>query len=411
MFVKIISFVSKSSPSIPLSIWVLGGVSFLIKISSVIVYSLTPLFVTQILGASTLALGFLEGFVEAIALSSKIFSGILSDWIHKRKGIIAFGYGLAFISRPILALSTTMGGVFLGRAFDRIGNGLDATPRDALVGDLAPSEIKGACYGLRESLARAGSFVGSLVAVAFLWITQNNYPLVFWIASIPTALALFLLMGFVKDPLREKFEKKKNPKHLRLQDIYHLPLNFWLTLVLSGVFMLSNFSGAFLILKAQNTGLVLYLVPLVMVIQNIATASTAYPVGYLSDKVGRRPMMALGISLVVISDLFLATGQSIFPVLFGVFLWGAQMGITQSLLAILLADSCPQDLRGTGFGLFHLINGLCLITANIMSGWVWNEAGPSVMFFLSGLIAASSTFVLFFIHKKTPCPIKGKKLG
>lgn len=406
MVVKTNSLVSKSYPSIPLSIWVLGGVSFLMKISSVIVYSLTPIFVTQILGASTLVLGLLEGFVEAITLLSKISSGILSDWIHKRKGIIACGYVLAFISRPILALSTTMGGVFLGRAFDRVGNGLDATPRDALVGDLAPSEIKGACYGLRESLARVGSFVGALLAVGLLWITHNNYPLVFWIASIPTALALFLLMAFVKDPLREKFEKKKNPKHLRFQDVYHLPLNFWLTLVLSGVFMLSNFSGAFLIIRAESSGLALYLVPLVMVIQNIATASTAYPVGYLSDKVGRRSMMALGISLVVISDLFLANGQSIYSVLFGVFLWGAQMGITQSLLAILLADSCPQDLRGTGFGLFHLINGLCIMTANIMSGWLWNEMGPSMMFFVSAFIAASSTAILLFIHKKHTLPNK-----
>jgi MFS family permease len=401
MFPKITSKASKPLPSIPLSIWILGSVSFLMKISSVIVYSLTPLFVTQVLGASTLAIGFLEGFVEAIALSSKIFSGILSDWIHKRKGIIAFGYVLAFISRPLLALATTMGGVFLGKAFDRVGNGLDATPRDALVGDLAPPEIKGACYGLRESLSRAGAFVGSLVAVGLLWVTQNNYPLIFWIASIPTILALFLLMAFVKDPLSEKFQKKKTKKHLEFNDIIALPLRFWLTICLSGLFMLSNFSGAFLILKAESTGLDIYLIPLVMVIQNIATASTAYPVGYLSDRVGRRSMMALGISLVVISDLFLGTGQTIYFVLFGVFLWGAQMGITQSLLAIFLADTCPQDLRGTGFGLFHLINGLCLIVANIISGWIWSEVGPSTMFYFSAVAAVASSFILPFIHKKT----------
>jgi MFS family permease len=399
MFLKIASKASKPFPSIPPSIWVLGSVSFLMKISSVIVYSLTPLFVTQVLGASTLTIGFLEGFVEAIALSSKIFSGILSDWIHKRKSIIAFGYVLAFLSRPLLAIATSMGGVFLGKAFDRVGNGLDATPRDALVGDLAPPEIKGACYGLRESLSRAGAFVGSLVAVGLLWITQNNYPLVFWIASIPTALALFLLMAFVKDPLSEKFQKKKIKKHLELKDILALPLRFWLTICLSGLFMLSNFSGAFLILKAESTGLDIYLVPLVMVIQNIATASTAYPVGYLSDKVGRRSMMALGISLVVISDLCLGSGQSIYFVLFGVFIWGAQMGITQSLLAIFLADACPQDLRGTGFGLFHLINGLCLIVANIISGWIWSEAGPSPMFYFSAVVAVASSFILPFIHK------------
>lgn len=401
MFPKITSKASKPPPSIPPSIWVLGCVSHLMKISAVIIYILTPLFVTQILGASTLVIGFLEGFVEAIALSSKIFSGILSDWIHKRKGIIAFGYVLAFISRPLLALATTMGGVFLGKAFDRVGNGLEATPRDALVGDLAPSEIKGACYGLRESLSRAGASVGSLVAAGLLLVTQNNYPLIFWIASIPTVLALFLLMAFVKDPLSETFQKKKTKKHLKLNDILALPLRFWLTICLSGLFMLSNFSGAFLILKAESTGLDIYLIPLVMMIQNIATASTAYPVGYLSDKIGRRSMMALGISLVVISDLFLGTGQTIYFIFFGVFLWGAQMGITQSLLAIFLADACPQDLRGTGFGLFHLINGLCLIVANIISGWIWSEMGSSIMFYFSAVAAVASSFILPFIHKKT----------
>lgn len=398
---------TQSPPFIPLSIWVLGCVSFLMKISSVIVYSLTPLFVTQVLGASTLTLGFLEGFVEAITLLSRIFAGVLSDVIHKRKGIIAVGYVLVLISRPILALTTSMGGVFLGRAFDRVGNGLDATPRDALVGDLAPPQIKGACYGLRESLSRTGSFSGSLLAIALLWFTGNNYSVVFWLISIPTILALILLLVLVKDPVSEKFQHKKIKTKLKLSDVLHLPISFWLTLVLSGFFMISNFSGAFLILKAEQTGLDIHLIPLVMVIQNIATASTAYPVGYLSDKFGRRSMMALGICLVIFSDLFLAKGESTHIVLIGVFLWGAQMGITQSLLAIFLADSCPQDLRGTGFGLFHLINGLCLITANLLSGWIWSETGPSVMFYTSAIIAMCSSVVLPFIHKKNDKTLSG----
>ncbi len=392
---------SKSHPSIPLSIWALGSVSFLMKISSVIIFSLTPLFVTQVLGASTLTLGLLEGFVEATTLFSRIFAGILSDTIHKRKGIIAIGYVLALISRPILGLATGMGGVFLGRAFDRIGNGLDATPRDALVGDLAPSQIKGACYGLRESLSRAGSFSGSLLVVGLLWLTQNNYSLLYWLGSIPTALALIVLLIFVKDPVSEKFQNKKIKKGLTFQDVLHLPLNFWLTLLLSGLFMLSNFSGAFLILRTQETGIETHLIPLVMVVQNMATALTAYPVGYLSDKMGRRLMMGLGIVLVILSNLLLAMGGSIYIVLGGVLLWGAEMGITQSILAVFLADTCPQNLRGTGFGLFHLVNGSCLIIANTLSGWVWSEAGPSYMFYMSAVIAACSSLVLPFIHKKS----------
>jgi MFS family permease len=385
---------------IPLSIWALGSVSFFMKISSVIIFSLTPLFVTQVLGASTIVLGLLESFVEAITLFSRLFSGILSDYLHKRKAIIVSGYILALISRPILALATSLGGVFLGRAFDRIGNGLEATPRDALVGDLAPPVIKGACYGLRESLSRAGAFSGSLLAMALLWFTQNNYSLVFWLGSIPTIIALLILISFVKDPISDKFQHKKVKKKLTFKDFSQLPLVFWMTLTLSGLFMLSNFSGAFLILRAEQMGLDIHFIPLVMVIQNMATAATAYPVGYLSDKMGRRSMMALGILLVIISNFFLASEGSIYVVLGGVLLWGTEMGITQSILAIFLADSCPQDLRGTGFGLFHLVNGVCLIIANSLSGWVWSVAGPSFMFYMSAAIAASSAFVLPFIYKK-----------
>ncbi len=400
--------VSKSSPPIPLSIWALGSVSYLMKISSVIVFSLTPLFVTEVLGGSSFVVGLLESFVEAITLFSRIFSGILSDMIHKRKGIIAVGYILALISRLVLGLSLTIEGVFLGRAFDRVGNGLDATPRDALVGDLAPPQIKGACYGLRESLSRAGAFSGSLFAIALLWLTQNNYSLVYWFASIPTALALIVLLTFVKDPLSEKFQNKRIKKKLKFDDILnifndilHLPLIFWLTLLLSGIFMLSNFSGAFLILRIRETGIDTHLIPLVMVVQNMATALTAYPVGYLSDKMGRRSMMALGILFVIFSNLLLAMGGSLYIVLGGVFLWGAEMGITLSILAIFLADSCPKDFRGTGFGLFHLVNGICLIISNYLSGQISTELGPAYMFYTSAAIAACSSLVLPFIHKKS----------
>jgi len=394
------NLLSAKSPSLPLSIWALGGVSFLMKISSVIIYNLSPFFITQVLGASTFVLGLLEGFTEAMALFSRIFSGILSDLIHKRKSIIAVGYVLALISRPLLALASSIEGVMLGKAFDRVGNGLDATPRDALVGDLAPPSIKGACYGLRESLSRAGSFSGSLLLMLLLWLTQNDYSLIFWIGSIPTALALIVLLTFVKDPVSEKFEHKKVKKPLKWADVARLPFVFWLTLFLSGLFMSSNFSGAFLLLRAEQMGLSLQFIPLVMIIQNLATACTAYPVGYFSDKFGRRSMMFLGIILVIFSDLLLANGSSIYIVLAGVLLWGAEMGITQSILAVFLADACPQDLRGTGFGLFHLVNGTCLILANSVAGLIWSTASPSAMFYTSACIATLSAAVLPFVHKK-----------
>jgi MFS family permease len=386
------------SISIPRSIWALGFVSFLMKISAVIVFSLSPLFVTQVLGASPFVVGLMEGFVEAISLFTRFFAGILSDFIHKRKSLIVVGYVFALISRPLLALATSIGGVFLGRAFDRLGNGLDATPRDALVGDLAPPTIKGACYGLRESLSRAGSLFGSVCAWGLLILTANNYSLVFWLGSIPTALALLVLILFVKDPVSEKFQQKKVKKKLKWEDVTTLPLAFWVIILLSGFFMISNFSGAFLILRADQVG------PghssLVMIVQNLATALVAYPVGYLSDKMGRRSMMLAGIIIVIFSNLLLAAGGSLFIVLAGVLLWGIELGITQSILPVLIADTCPQDLRGTGFGLFQLISGICLIVANALAGWLWTDFNPEYMFYTSASIAAfSSVFLLFIRHK------------
>ncbi len=389
-----------SQPSIPKSIWALGSVSFFMKISSVIVFSLSPLFLTKTLGASVFAIGILEGFIEAVALFTRLFSGIVSDYIHKRKKLIIIGYIFALISRPLLGIASNIGGVFLGRAFDRIGNGLDATPRDALVGDLAPPQIKGACYGLRESLSRAGSFVGGILLMVLLWYTYNNYSLVFWLGSIPTAIALIVLIIFVKDPISEKFQNTTKRKLVSVKDIKSLPLSFWLVLLLSGLYMLSNFSGVFLIIRAEQTGLDIHLTPLVMVVQNFATSATAYPVGFLSDRMGRRSMMALGILIVVISNIFLAMGGSIYIILIGVLLWGAEMGIAQSILPVLVADSSPENVRGTGFGMFHLVNGICLITANPVSGWVWDHVGPSAMFYTSAGIAALSSLVLFFIPAK-----------
>lgn len=393
---------SKVPPSIPLSIWALGSVSFLMKISSTIVFALSPLFVTQVLGASIFALGILEGFLEVVTLLARIFSGVISDYIHKRKSIIVVGYLFALASRPLLALATRMEDVFLGRAFDRISNGLDASPRDALVGDLAPPKLKGACYGLRESLSRGGSLFGALLVMGLMWLTQDNFSLVFWIGSIPTALALIVLLLFVRDPTSEKFQQKKDVKgKFNFKELFHLPPSFLLTLLLSGTFMLSNFSGAFLILRAEQTGLALYLISLVMIIQNFATAATAYPVGYLSDRMGRRVMMAVGILLLILADLLLAWGGSIYIILAGVLLWGAEIGITQSILAVFLADTCPQDLRGTGFGLFHFINGCCLLLANVIAGWIWHDINPSSMFYASAAIALCSAIVLLFIQERT----------
>jgi MFS family permease len=392
--------VNAPTPRIPFSIWALGGVSFLMKISSVIVFNLSPLFLKQTLGASLFSIAVLEAFIEAVTLFTRIFSGVISDYFHKRKFLISIGYCFALFSRPILGIANNIEVVFLGRAFDRIGNGLEGPPRDALVGDLAPPQIKGACYGLRESLSRAGSFVGALLAMGLLYITYNNYSLVFWIGSIPTALALVVLLSFVKDPVSEKFKNTKARKFISFNEIKALPPQFWLVLILSGIYMVSNFSGAFLILRAEETGIDVYLTPLVMVVQNIATAATSYPIGFLADRFDRRLLMGFGILLVILANFLLAADGSIYLVLAGVLLWGIEMGVAQCLLPVFLVETCPETIRGSGFGMFHLINGVCLMIANTLAGWVSTTIGSTAMFYTSASIAAFAITFLPFIKNR-----------
>jgi len=388
------------SISIPTSIWALGFVSFLMKMSSVIVFTLTPLFITGVLGISTFVLGLMEGAVEFLSLFTRVFAGVISDFMRKRKAIIILGYILACLSRPFLAMASNAWFVFAGRSLDRIGNGLDATPRDALVGDLAPPSIKGECYGLRETLSRTGAFLGSLLCMALLWLTSDDYPLVFWIGSIPIFAALLILVLYVKDPVSEEVAQTKTKEFkspIQFSDFQNLPRAYWFVLITSGIFMLSNFSGAFLILAAKNQDIPVWIIPLTMVIQNFATSISAYPVGYLSDRIDRRLMLGIGFLIVALSDLCLYWWESQVGVMFGIFLWGLQLGFTQSILVTLVADTSPAKIRGTSFGTFHLSNGVCLLAANGISGYLWGAIGPQATYTASAIAALAAICVLPFI--------------
>lgn len=402
---------------IPRSIWALGFVSLFIKSSTVVLFSVVPLYITNVLGVGQATLGLLEGLVELFSLATRMLSGVISDFISKRKAIIIFGYVIALISRPILALAPNVEMVFLGRSLDRIGNGLDATPRDALVGDLAPKEIKGSCYGLRQSLGTVGAILGSALAIFLLWITGNDYPIVFWIGIIPTGIALLLLLTMVSDPISKKTptkEKKRKSAHQFFEEFTQLSPSYWMVILMSFVFMTSNYSGAFLTLSASAKDVPIYLIPLTMVIQNIATSAIAYPVGYLSDKFNRRTLLLLGFLVVILANASLAgamiynsgfeiftVGLGVLLVFLGIFLWGAQLGFTQSLLAACVADTCNEKLRGTGFGIFHLLNGCAVLIGNCMVGLLWETVSPEAGFSFSALAATIAFIFLLFIKKST----------
>ncbi len=365
--------------AIPGSIWALGFVSMFADISSEMIHSLLPVFLVSVLGASTLAVGLIEGIAESTALITKVFSGTLSDYLGRRKLLTSIGYGLAAFTKPLFPLASSVAWVVTARFIDRIGKGIRGAPRDALVSDIAPPHLRGACYGLRQSLDTVGAFAGPLMATILMALTLNSFRTVFWIAVVPAFLALALMI-FVKEPETVRSaDKPRSP--IRGADFRQLGTAYWWLVLIAAVLTLARFSEAFLVLRAQNIGLPVSLVPLVMVVMNVVYAVSAYPAGHLSDKIDRRLVLAAGLVVLIGSDVVLALATGVWQVIAGVALWGLHMGLTQGMLAALVADTTPSHLRGTAFGVFNLASGIAMLIASFLAGWLWDQYGPQATFY------------------------------
>ncbi len=370
---------SNTLRQIPTGIWILGFVSLLMDISSEMIHSLLPLFMVTTLGTSVFAVGIIEGLAESTALIVKVFSGILSDYIGKRKGLAVLGYALGALSKPLFALADSTGIVLTARLLDRIGKGLRGAPRDALVADIAPPHLRGAAFGLRQALDTVGAFLGPLLAVGLMLLWANDFRAVFWIAVIPGLLAVTLLIFGVQEPERPKPEKRLNP--IRRENLQRLDTSYWWVVAIGAVFMLARFSEAFLVLRGLQTGIPIALTPLVMVAMNLIYAASAYPFGKLSDKVSHTRLLTFGLIVLIAADLVLAHSNHWSTLLAGVALWGIHMGITQGLLAAMVADTAPADLRGTAYGFFYFMSGLALLVASGLAGFVWDRFGAATTFY------------------------------
>jgi MFS family permease len=379
---------------IPGGVWALGFVSLLMDISSEMIHALLPLYLVTVLGASTLTVGFIEGIAEATASITKVFSGALSDWLGKRKFLAALGYGLAAFTKPIFPLAVTVEWLVAARFIDRVGKGIRGAPRDALVADLSPPEVRGASFGLRQSLDTIGAFLGPLLAIAFMWWLANNFVVVFWIAVIPAFLAFGLILFAVREPERPA-ELRKVKMPLSRAELGRLGSAYWWVVGVAAVFTLARFSEAFLILRAQSIGLAIMWAPMVMIVMNVFYAVSAYPAGVLSDKANRATVMIVGLLFLFVADLCLALSPNILGVLVGAALWGLHMGFTQGLLATLVADAAPAELRGTAFGVFNLITGVALLLASVIAGALWDISGPQATF-LAGAVFTLITLVGLF---------------
>jgi MFS family permease len=379
-------------PAIPRGIWVLGFVSMLMDISSEMVHSLLPMFLVGSLGVSVLVVGLIEGLAEATALIVKVFSGSLSDYLGKRKGLAVLGYALGALSKPLFALSSGAGLVITARLIDRVGKGIRGAPRDALVADIAPPEVRGAAFGLRQSLDTVGAFTGPLLAVGLMLLWANDFRAVFWVAVIPGLLSVLLLMVGVTEPERHADAPRTNP--INRANMRRLSAAYWWVVGIGAVFTLARFSEAFLVLRAQQLGVGMAWVPLVMVAMNLVYAASAYPFGWLSDRVSHSRLLVAGLLVLILADAVLAVSTDWVSLLIGVALWGVHMGMTQGLLATMVADTAPADLRGTAFGLFNLVSGVAMLVASVVAGWLWETQGASFTFVGGGVFAVLALLVL-----------------
>lgn len=390
-----ISALAKRISALPGGIWALGFVSLFMDISSESIHSLLPVFLVSVLGASTETVGLIEGLGEATASVSKLFSGWLSDRLGNRKALTIIGYGLGALSKPFFAISPSAGWVLGARFSDRLGKGIRGAPRDALIGDITPSELRGAAYGLRQSLDTVGAFAGPLLAMSLMAIFHNSFRTVFWLAIIPGLVSVLILAVFVREPAQQQLAAKPGFP-IRWSELNRFNTAFWIAVAVSAILTLARFSEAFLVLRAQQAGLSLALIPMVLVVMNIVYALTAYPMGILSDRVDRRIILGLGFVVLILADAMLAVAPNIVFVMVGIGLWGLHMGMTQGLLAALVADAAPKDLRGTAFGLFNFLSGVALLLASLVAGALWQTIGPSAAFLAgagftaTGLIAAAA---------------------
>jgi MFS family permease len=383
---------------LPPGIWVLGFVSLLMDISSEMIHSLLPIFMVTVLGTSVFVVGLIEGAAEATALIVKVFSGVLSDYWGKRKPLAILGYGLGALSKPLFALANSIGFILTARLLDRVGKGIRGAPRDALVADLAPPELRGAAFGLRQSLDTVGAFVGPLLAVGLMLLWANDFRAVFWAATVPAFLCVMLLIAGVREPERPPLAVRLNP--VSRANLLRLGPQYWWVVGIGAMFTLARFSEAFLVLRAQQGGLGLAWTPLVLIGMNVVYASCAYPFGKLADRMRHTNLLAWGCLLLVVADMLLAYANHGGWLWAGIALWGLHMAMTQGLLATMVADTAPADLRGTAYGFFNLMSGLSMLVASALAGFLWDQFG-SAFTFLAGAIFSSLALLLLW---RRPAP-------
>ncbi|AOJ97834.1 MFS transporter [Burkholderia vietnamiensis] len=386
---------------IPRTVWALGLVSLFMDLSSELIHALLPIYLVTTMGMSVVALGVLEGAAEATAMIVKVFSGAISDWLGRRKGLLLVGYGLAALTKPLFPLASTPAVVVVARLLDRVGKGIRGAPRDALVADVAPPEIRGACFGLRQSMDTVGAFLGPMCAIVLMLGFADHIRIVMWFAVVPAFVAIALIVFGVREPEHAAPQRGfRSPLHWRA--LREFPRAYWFVVAGGAAFTLARFSEAFLVLRAQQTGLDAAWIPGVMVVMSIAYALSAWPVGVLSDRMDRRMLLAAGMVLLIAADLLLGLGASMPTMFAGVAVWGLHMGFTQGILAAMVSETSPAALRGTAFGVFNLVSGICMLLASSIAGALWTHFGASTTFVAGAALVVVPLALCRFMPRVAP---------
>jgi MFS family permease len=387
--------------NIPRGVWVLGLVSLFMDMSSEMTHAILPLFLVGTLGASVGMVGLIDGLGEAVAQVVKFFSGVLSDRAGSRKWLAVLGYGLSALAKPLFPLAGTAAAVLVARVSDRVGKGIRGAPRDAMVADFTPPELRGAAYGLRQALDTVGAVIGPLLAVALLWIWAADLRTILWLACIPAFIAVGVLNFGIRETKQAHAKTASTANWRGLPSFVNPGKAFWLVAGLGAALSMARISEAFLVLKANDVLVPLAFIPLAMVLMSAVYFVAVFPTGVLADRWGSKGLFLVGTLILIIADIVLAWSETSTGVLLGIALWGLHMGLTQGLIGKLVSDSAPSQLRGTCFGYFSLISGVATLFTNVVAGWLWDSGGAALAFYWSAAFAVLTASVVMAVGQHT----------
>jgi MFS family permease len=393
----------RSVSKLPRNVWILGFVSLLMDLSSEVYHALLPAFITATLALPVVALGAIDGIAEATASFAKLASGRLSDRSGRRKPWVLLGYGLAALSKPLFPIAQGAFEIMGARFADRVGKGVRGAPRDAIIADETPAEMRGRAFGLRQALDTIGALIAPLAAVGLMILFMDDIRTVFWIAAIPAALSFLLALVAVKEPVTRWTTTKAQPFFRGFRDLDKPTRRL---LAVAFLFALARFSESFLILRAIDVGVSATLSPLALVAFNLGFLALAYPAGSLSDRMSPRTILMAGMGVLIVGNLILAQDFGLTGLIVGILLWGAHMALTQGIFARMIADVAPDHLRATSFGAFHFVSGIGTLLASVAAGFIWDRGGAAMTFLAGASAAGVALVMLSLLAEPRPDPVR-----